>query len=481
MFWLMPRRGRPLLLLAASYYFYMSWLKSYGVLLFALTAANFLLGLALSRLSAERKRRIVLVAGIALNLGCLALYKYTNFILESAWAVLTAYATHVQALDGLPAQAPALPIVLPLGISFFVFEFIHYLTDVYRGSRPILGPVRFGLFAAFFPSQIAGPIKRYQDFDAQVEERKPFDGRLFQAGLWLILIGMFKKVVIGDNFACVVDRGFSSVQALSTVDAWVLALSFAMQIYYDFSGYTDIGRGSAMLFGFRLPQNFNMPYLAANLSDFWRRWHMSLSTWLRDYLYIPLGGSRGGPVSTARNLIVTMLLGGLWHGASWHFVAWGAYHGIGLAATHAWQKLCGSLPRLSRLRGTLAWSIAGRLLTFAVVVLGWVLFRASSLPEAMAVYGGMFSQRAGSLEPLALTFWQSSLPAALVFYAVCFLSWHAWRRLKLVVSRRSPGRFNIAAWLTPTMPARLVAYLASSFLVAAFAASRSVPFIYFQF
>lgn len=222
---------------------------------------------------------------------------------------------------------PPITPLLPLGISFFVFEFIHYQVDINRGSVPVKNWLEFSIFGAFFPTQIAGPIKRYEDFVPQLNRQPSFSLPRIGEGLKYILWGLFKKVVLADNLAPLVAIGFGQAvggaggnASLSSGDAWLTVLAFTLQIYFDFSGYTDMGRGSAMLLGFNLPENFKFPYLAANISDFWRRWHITLSGWLRDYIYIPLGGNRKGRY---RNLLITMVLGGLWHGANWTFIIWG--------------------------------------------------------------------------------------------------------------------------------------------------------------
>ena len=375
LYWAVPRPVRYPLLLAASYLFYMNWIPVYLALILGLTVVNYGFGLALGR----QRRRALLALAVAADLGVLAYFKYANFFLDSARAA------------GL--DLPTANILLPLGISFFTFEFIHYVVDVWRGSPPVRDFVQFALFAAFFPTQIAGPIKRYQAFVAQLQKYPRFDPLLAEDGVRLILRGLFKKVVLADNLARLANAGFDHPGQLTTLDAWIAVYAFAFQIFFDFSGYTDIGRGSAQLFGFTVPENFAAPYLARNLAVFWRRWHISLSSWLRDYLFIPLGGSRGGRGATYRNLFLTMALGGLWHGAAWHFVAWGAYQGLGLVGLRFWSDRAGRpaaadpFPpaqrppaRLwpARLRAPLG-TVLAVALTFHVTCLGWVLFRAPVL------------------------------------------------------------------------------------------------------
>ena len=361
--WLLPRRIRPVFLLSASYIFYASWNPPYLLLISGLTLANYILGMLQGRTSTRSNR--ILFAAIAINLLTLAIFKYLGFMDDTA--------RRVAAILGIAGAPPAVQLLLPLGLSFFAFEFIHYQVDLARGGEPIRNPLRFALFPAFFPTQIAGPIKRYQDFDRQVQSLPRFDPALFAEGIELILIGLFKKVVLADNLLPLVDRVFSHPAAATSLDVWAALLAFSLQIYFDFSGYTDIGRGSAQLLGYTVPQNFNAPYLATSIRDFWRRWHMTLSNWLRDYLYIPLGGSRRGKWRVRLHLLITMSLGGLWHGAAWHFVAWGFGHGLALVTNHA---LDDRKIRLPRLLGVLV----GWATTQLTVLFLWSIFRAPNLP-----------------------------------------------------------------------------------------------------
>jgi alginate O-acetyltransferase complex protein AlgI len=369
-----PRRIRYPLLLVASYLFYMNWIPAYVGLILALTVVNYGFGFLIAR----QRSRAWLALAVVVDLGVLGYFKYANFFIGTARAA---------GLDAATAN-----ILLPLGISFFTFEFIHYVVDVWRGSPPVRNFVQFALFAAFFPTQIAGPIKRYQAFVHQLQEYPAFNLALAYDGLFLILRGLFKKVILADSLARIANLGFDNPTNLSSAETWIAVYAFAFQIFFDFSGYTDIGRGSAQLFGFTVPENFAAPYLARNLADFWRRWHMSLSSWLRDYLFIPLGGSRGSRLENYRNLFLTMALGGLWHGAAWHFVLWGSFQGVGLVALR-WMGDHGILPRkadpfpgeapppgrFARWRSPLGYLLA-MALTFHFTCLSWVLFRASDIP-----------------------------------------------------------------------------------------------------
>ncbi|HEY9788311.1 MAG TPA: MBOAT family protein [Candidatus Obscuribacterales bacterium] len=478
LYWVMPRQAKAIFLVAASYFFYTYTIKAYGLLLLLLTLANYLVGLALQATNGEKAKRLVLIGGITLNLGILALFKYTNFILDSINVVLDSI--NVSAKHGCGISD--LPIILPLGISFFVFEFIHYLTDVFKGSAAIRNPVRFALFASFFPSQIAGPIKRYQDFDSQLDPLPRLDTEKLHRGLWLIAQGLYKKVALGDNLARIVRAGFDNPGLMGTTEGWICALAFTFQIYFDFSGYTDIGRGSAMLFGFSLPENFNLPYIASSLRDFWRRWHISLSTWLRDYLYIPLGGSKSEGFRTFANLMITMLLGGLWHGASWTFVIWGAFHGLGLAVNRRWEQSIERSARLKRIAASLPLRCAAYGLTFLTVVLGWVIFRAKDLPEATGVYSAMFSLRASSSECTVLDFAVNSpLPAAISIYLILQSTVLIWKHSHDLNAPLPGSMFKLARATPPYAIANALAFVAVLILTLSLSPAELQPFIYFQF
>lgn len=462
-----PSWRKPLLLLS-SYCFYMSWLPVYGLLIACLTLVNYLIALVIHR--NRENSRPLFVLGIVFNLGTLCYYKYANFLLSSIEPLVTQLSPWLG--HGQVKFAP-LDIILPLGISFFAFEFIHYLTDVYKGGPPIKSLIDFGLFAAFFPSQIAGPIKRYQDFMLQLVKPIVFNRQLFEQGLVLLLQGLFKKVAIADNLSALVNIGFAHSSTLGTSDAWIASLAFALQIYFDFSGYTDMGRGSAKMLGFSLPDNFNFPYLSSSLSDFWRRWHISLSTWLRDYLYIPLGGGRCSNFRKDCNLLTTMLLGGLWHGAAWHFVAWGAIHGVALVANHKYDAIVSQSTFLQRWHGSLAGRILAVVITFFLVLVAWIFFRADSLPEAQQILASMFSFKPSSiLWQLAS---QSPVGVALVLYGIyaglySLPNWHPYPILQKFPQVRLLG-----------LPARTIFYLSTFACAIGFCPIAPSPFIYFQF
>ena len=446
--WALPAALRPLWLVGCSYYFYAAWNPPFVLLVSGMTVVNYVFGVVHG---SRARSRLLLAAAVGCDLTILAVFKYLGLLDDSA--------RHVAALFGLPPALPVVHVILPLGLSFFTFEFIHYQVDVFRGFEPIRNPIRFALFPAFFPTQIAGPIKRYQDFDKQVRLRPRFDPSLFVEGVELIAIGMFKKVVVADQLLPVAGRVFAAPAAAGAADAWLGTLAFALQIYMDFSGYTDIGRGSAQLLGYRVPINFQAPYLATSLRDFWRRWHISLSSWLRDYLYIPLGGSRHGRLRTYASLMITMALGGLWHGAAWHFMGWGVGHGAGLAVERAWTE---ARPTQRRLAWPFGW-----LLTQLFVLVLWEFFRAPDLTSSLRLLRRMASTDFG---PHLV----SGVDAMLVLtVAGALLSVQL--ALRHVDPRRLIGRAGVA--LRPAFASALAACA-----LFVFANTAEIhKFIYFQF
>ncbi|MFM7148206.1 MAG: MBOAT family O-acyltransferase [Gemmataceae bacterium] len=315
-YWSMPwQRARVWLLLGASYYFYASWNKWLALIIFFSTTLDFLVARQIARTETPAWRKLLVGVSVTANLGLLCYFKYVNFFLDSLRDALNAC--------GAQVSLPVLSVILPIGISFYTFEAINYIVDVYRRHvEPERNLANFLLFILFFPHLVAGPIVRARDFLPQIRRRKTWNWARAQVGVQLFLMGLIKKWVIADRMAAFADPVFANPSAYGTETIWVAMFAYAMQIYGDFSGYSDMALGTAHLFGYHLTLNFNMPYLSRNISEFWRRWHISLSTWLRDYLFIPLGGSRGGSWMTYRNLLITMTLGGLWHGASWNFVLW---------------------------------------------------------------------------------------------------------------------------------------------------------------
>jgi alginate O-acetyltransferase complex protein AlgI len=369
----LPKHLRNRVLLAASLIFYTLWIPSYLLLLGLDILVNY--GL-LRAISSGVRPRLALGASITITLGLLAGFKYAALAVETLAPLLRA--------SGIDPPIPE--VFLPLGISFFSFQIIGLAIDVYRGEFEAPESLaRYALFVSFFPQLIAGPILRGSQFLPQLARGAAPTALRTQRGLWLLGCGLFKKVVLADYFlSAFVDDVFRAPGVGSAAFHWVAAISFAFQIYYDFSGYTDMARGLALLLGFEIPANFLEPYLSRDPSEFWRRWHITLSTWLRDYLYIPLGGNRAGPTRTQTNLLMTMLLGGLWHGAAWNFVVWGGLHGLYLVV----HRLLGQRDDPER---ALRLADAPRILaTFAVVTLAWVFFRAPTFDEAIRFVGGMF-------------------------------------------------------------------------------------------
>jgi D-alanyl-lipoteichoic acid acyltransferase DltB (MBOAT superfamily) len=367
---------RKLLLLVASWVFYGAWDWRFVPLLIFSALMNWAVAQGIARERFATRRKLLLLCGVAINLVILGFFKYFDFFIEQVGATLAAI--------GFERDLPMLQVILPIGISFFTFQGISYAVDVYRRRVEPAALLDILLLMSFFPHLVAGPIVRAADLVPQFQARPRLDRSMVSMALLLIVWGLFKKTVIASELAVnFVDPVFADSASHSALDLVFAAYGYAVQIYCDFSAYTDMAIGLAALLGYRFPRNFNQPYRATSLQDFWRRWHITLSLWLRDYLYIEaLGGSRGGKLLTYRNLILTMLLGGLWHGANWTFVIWGGLHGTVLAAERLWaDKAPKHWPPLP------AW--AGLLITFHVVVLGWIFFRAPSFADAMTYLGGI--------------------------------------------------------------------------------------------
>jgi alginate O-acetyltransferase complex protein AlgI len=369
----LPQRYRKIGLLLASYVFYAFWGYRSVLLLLASTLIGFLVGLAMVRSPSQRARRLALLVSVVANLGLLGFFKYYGFFADSMNSLL----------GGLGWAFPGLSIILPVGLSFFTFQTLSYTIDCYRGTlEPTRSIVDFALLVAFFPKLVAGPIVRAQDFLAQLHSGIEIQFADAWAGIQILLVGLCKKLLVADTLAPFVDRVFAAPQIYSSGTIWLSVLAYTLQIYADFSGYSDMAIGCARVLGFRLPTNFQMPYLASSIREFWGKWHITLSSWLRDYLYIPLGGNRKGRVRTYLNLLLTMLLGGLWHGASWNFVIWGGVHGVALVVNRWWSG------RFSA-KGSRMPSVLGSTLTFLFVSAAWVLFRAKDLSTAGLLYQKM--------------------------------------------------------------------------------------------
>jgi D-alanyl-lipoteichoic acid acyltransferase DltB (MBOAT superfamily) len=370
-------------MLALSYFFYAWWDWRFVFLLAASTAIAYAGGTALGRLQGVTARRTVLIASCAALLGLLGYFKYYGFVSSNADNAL-----HI---IGLGKLIPIIQPTLPVAISFFTFMALSYVIDIHRHQLVPARPLDVAVYLSFFPHLIAGPIVRGNELIPQIRHRRDPDSVDFSRGMWLIMSGLFKKVVISTDMAnWIVTPVFAAPDHHSALEVIFAAWGYAIEIYCDFSGYTDIAIGCALLLGFRFPVNFDGPYTARDLQDFWRRWHITLSRWLRDYLYIPLGGNRGGRWTVARNIMITMILGGLWHGAAWTFVIWGGLHGAGQVVGHLRRSRRASLGLPAEPEGwaRLWW---GRFWTFQFVCLGWVFFNASSFTAAREMVGRLFT------------------------------------------------------------------------------------------
>jgi alginate O-acetyltransferase complex protein AlgI len=374
-------------ILVASYLFYAAWNPPFVLLLWWSTVVDWFVAKRLDSMSDAGPRRALLLITLCSNLGLLGYFKYGGFLLQSFADLLRA--------AGVVYRPPALDIVLPVGISFYTFQSLSYTLDVYfRRSKPANSFLDFALYVGFFPQLVAGPIVRSSAFLPQCAGPKRVTTRELGIGASLLVFGLFEKVVMADwLLSPSADAVFNHVAAAGLMDAWMGTLAFSGQIFFDFSGYSMCAIGVAMCLGFHLPRNFHSPYASLGFSDFWRRWHISLSTWLRDYLYIPLGGNRGGERSAAINVLITMLIGGLWHGASWRFVVWGGLHGLYLVV----ERIFRQRRRPEAPPGGLFAHVLGALATFVVVTITWTFFRAHTFGDAMTVIRAMFVPKASTI------------------------------------------------------------------------------------
>jgi D-alanyl-lipoteichoic acid acyltransferase DltB (MBOAT superfamily) len=454
-FLIRARKVRLLFILGASYVFYAHWDWRFLPLIWGSSSIDWLLGHAIYRAESPRSKKLWLVGTVVLNLGVLAIFKYFNFGVDSARTALGAF--------GVEVPEVALRVALPVGISFFTFESMSYVIDVYRGHiQPQKSYFEYLSFVAFFPHLVAGPIVRPRDLLPQLAGLPRWSTREGSEALFLIAAGLLKKVAIGDYLALnLVDRVFDAPAQYSALECYVGVVGYAIQIYCDFSGYTDIAIGSALLLGVRFPLNFDAPYKAHNISNFWRRWHISLSTWLRDYLYIPLGGNRKGPARTYFNLMTTMLLGGLWHGANWTFVVWGGIHGAALSLTRMYQEW--------RERRQIAPNkspfvhVVCVIATFHVVLCAWVFFRAETFQKAAQIFAQLatLTTHHGNLDPRVL--------------GVLAVG---------IVSHWLPERWYLAAresFIRMPAPAQGAALFCAALALREMASAEAVPFVYFQF
>ncbi len=442
-------RLKKLFLLAGSYYFYAYWDWRFLSLILISTLVDYTAGLALARTDAPRLRKVCLLVSLMTNLGLLGFFKYFGFFVESLAA----------ALAPLNLEVSTLNIILPVGISFYTFQTLSYTIDIYRKRlEPCTDFFDFALFVAFFPQLVAGPIVRASDFLPQLKTAPKMNWTRTYLGFRQFVFGLFKKVYIADGIASFVDLVFANAGIYDAPTTWLAVFGYSVQIYCDFSGYSDMAIGAARILGYDFGENFRHPYIASSIQDFWRRWHISLSTWLRDYLYIPLGGSRIGRVRTHVNLMLTMLLGGLWHGAAWNFVFWGALHGSALAVCRFWAE---RWPAKDPETAPAARKLLGWASTMLVVMVAWVFFRSESFGQSWLMLHQMFAPAEGIR-------WLPVFPIFAILIVVGGHLLHAIGRERLLDLRPN----------TVTAPAVLFSLI---WLALVYYPKDFKPFLYFQF
>ncbi len=449
---MLPHRGQNLLLLVASYVFYGFWNWKFLSLLLLSTTVDFVLAKMIEAEPLQRRKKGLLCISLVVSLTVLGFFKYFNFFADSLVTLFQDFGWNV--------SVHHLNVILPWGISFYTFQTMNYTIDVYRGhlkaSRNFL---EFAVFVSFFPHLVAGPIMRASVLLPQVQQKRTITWEQLRAGAWLVMWGLFKKAVVADNLAATVDVIFKPGAANDLGTVLIGVYSFAFQIYCDFSGYSDVARGISKFMGFELMINFSRPYFTVNPSDFWRRWHISLSTWLRDYLYIPLGGNRRGPVRTYINLIVTMLLGGLWHGANWTYVLWGAFHGVLLAVHRFVVK-----DRVGEVKHGVITTWLCRIGMFHAVCFGWLLFRAQSFAHIATLLHDAVAHPV-----LDATFWAGLSGLALVCAPVWFFEY---------LEERANNPLVVQTYSYAT---RTVIYAGVLVMLLMLWSTGTRTFIYFQF
>lgn len=460
-YWRLSWRAQNAFLVVASYFFYGWWDYRFLTLILISTVVDFFCAKAIAKSQNPLQRKSLLTLSVSLNLGFLGFFKYFDFFIDSAATALAALGVHV--------PRPALRILLPPGISFYTFQALAYIVDVYfKRLEPAESFTDYALFISLFPHLIAGPIQRPSHLLPQIQKPRCFDNEAFFGGLQLIALGLFRKCVIADNCALMANAAFDGKLGPSSLPVLAIGTyAFAWQIYGDFSGYSDIARGTAQLMGFHFMVNFRQPYLSRSLQEFWRRWHISLSTWLRDYLYIPLGGNRGGERQTYRNLMLTMLIGGLWHGARWTFVIWGGIHGLGLAVERFWNGEGARHSRTEPAGGESLMSVRGwlqRIFIFHLVCLAWIYFRAQSLAEASTLLMG-----------LTRFAWRPEYATAAIFLAAFSLPMFLIDLLLEVRQEEYPFEHS----QLPSL--RVATAMSLLVLLTWFSANELNAFIYFQF
>ena len=471
----LPKRARWVMLLAASYWFYMSWQPELIWLILFTTAVSYLCGLGIEKARGKKIRKLLLAVALLSSLSVLFFFKYFNFVCGSALSLLRIF--------GLELPDFSLNLILPVGISFYTFRTLSYVIDVYREKMP--AERHFGyyaLYVAFFPQLVAGPIERPENLIPQLKEDHPFSAADSAEGIKLMAVGFFKKVAVADQLSKYVEAVYNGVNSAGseTVNGFTVILAtllFAVQIYCDFSGYTDIAIGCARVMGIRLMQNFNAPYSALSIRDFWRRWHISLTSWFTDYIYIPLGGSRRGRVRQYANIFIVFLVSGIWHGAAWTYIIWGIMHGIYQIVGHITEPWRESLRVRLRIGDNPAYLGLRRFATFGLVTFAWVAFRANSPADMLALYRTLFTgwrgiDIFGSLSSLGLGVTEIITAALSVFVAV-------------MLDRQIALKPRESAQLKLT-PGRAVAYIAlvwaiSSAWIILLSSGGPGSFIYFQF
>ena len=459
------KRTRNVLLLAASLFFY-SWGEGVYVMLMVISILiNYSGGLLIANPRPAAGRRFFLVLSVALNLLILGFFKYAHFIADNLNLVFS--------YCSLPAIELA-PVRLPIGISFFTFQALSYIIDVYRRKElPQKNIINLALYISLFPQLIAGPIVRYNQIADEIENRSVTMNDLAE-GIQRFLLGLSKKILLANPLAAIADKIFMLPETELTMTlAWLGALCYTLQIYFDFSGYSDMAIGLGRMFGFHFPENFNYPYISTSIREFWRRWHISLSSWFKDYLYIPLGGSKSGPIRTYINLLIVFLLCGFWHGASWTFIVWGLYHGFFLVLERT---------PLGAIVGRL-WSPARILLTFLLVMFGWVIFRSDTLPGAIQYMSVMAGGGQKGFDASLLSLYLDSKARFEILMALLLaLPLYPWlRRLKQILLQRWPGAIKLAVSASVHLAQLLFFATISYFTVISLAAGVYNPFIYFRF
>ncbi len=445
-FWtLQSAKSRYVWLTITGYVFYGYWDPRFCLLMAFSTAVSFTAGVGFLHWTDPRRRRLLLIIPITVDLLILGFFKYANFAFGSIGRLLN--------WAGAGVTIPHWHIILPVGISFYTFHTITYIVDSYRGViKPTRNLFEFSAYVSLFSQLVAGPIVRFRQIEEDLERLGQADRvRWLSRGISFFVIGLLEKVIIADTLAFFVDRELAHYQILSAGGAWLAMLGYTFQLYFDFAGYSDMAIGLGYMFGLRIPINFNSPYKALDPSDFWRRWHISLSSCLRDYVYIPLGGNRHGEWNAYRNLLLTMLIGGLWHGANWTFVVWGAYHGILLAAYRRFGAVWDRLPRLLR-----------QLAMFLLALFGWVLFRSTDFDMAASLLATMLTPTQGV-----------ALEGGMGYASVILIA-AAW-------SMFGPNAQDIHAQWTPTPRRWIVLAAAAGASLAVMLGSGSSPFLYFQF